>query len=99
MADREIVYGHSVRAWTVGELRKALEGLPDNTPLEVSTLEEPSSSPRQPVLETERQVLTSVSWETDARRVDAVTGLPQQTLLLLCDFPTGDGYIHYEKGW
>lgn len=39
MADEE--FTHTVEAWTVGHLRRALEGLPDDTPVEVDPVEEP----------------------------------------------------------
>ncbi len=87
MPDREIVYSHTVKALTVGDLRKALEGVPDDTPLEVSTLEDPSSSPRKPVLAGPSQVITHVG-------LDEVG-----TVVLECDLPSGDDYTYYEKGW
>lgn len=93
MPEREIPYEHTVKAWTVGDLRRALDGIPDDTPLEISTLEDPSSSPRKPVLEADRQVVTSTGWEQ-------IPDDPASAVyLLMCDFPSGDDYVHYEKGW
>ena len=43
MADDEELFTHTVRAWTAGELRRALEGVPDDFPVTVVTAEEPGS--------------------------------------------------------
>lgn len=43
MADDEEEFDHQVTPWTVGQLRAALEGLPDDLPVSVITAEEPGS--------------------------------------------------------
>lgn len=43
MADDEELFDHQVTPWTVGRLRKAMEGLPDDLPIEVITAAEPGS--------------------------------------------------------
>lgn len=43
MTDDEELFDHKVEPWTVGQLRKAMEGLPDDMPVEVITAEEPGS--------------------------------------------------------
>jgi hypothetical protein len=42
--DDEELFDHQVTAWTVGQLRAALEGLPDDLPVRVITAEEPGSN-------------------------------------------------------
>jgi hypothetical protein len=37
-------FDHVADAWTVGQLRAALEGVPDDLPIEVITAEEPGSN-------------------------------------------------------
>ncbi len=39
--EREVSFGHTVRAWTVGQLRRALDGVPDDTPIRVNVAETP----------------------------------------------------------
>lgn len=41
MHDVEIAYEHHVAAWTVGQLRAALEGIPDDYPVQVMVAEIP----------------------------------------------------------
>ena len=41
--DDEEEFDHQVTAWTVGDLRRAMEGLPDDFPVTVITAEEPGS--------------------------------------------------------
>jgi hypothetical protein len=41
--DDEELFDHQVTAWTVGQLRAALDGLPDDMPVRVITAEEPGS--------------------------------------------------------
>ena len=43
MIQDEEVFDHQVTAWRVGELREALEGVPDDLPVTVVTAEEPGS--------------------------------------------------------
>jgi hypothetical protein len=40
MADDEELFDHQVTPWTVGQLRKALEGIPDDLPVRVITAED-----------------------------------------------------------
>jgi hypothetical protein len=42
--DQEEEFDHVAAAWTVGQLRAALAGLPDHTPISVITADEPASS-------------------------------------------------------
>lgn len=41
--DDEELFDHQVTAWTVGQLRTALEGVPDDLPVRIITAEEPGS--------------------------------------------------------
>jgi Family of unknown function (DUF6225) len=43
MTDEE-EFEHTVQAWTVGDLRSALEGIPDSMPLVAIIAEEPGSN-------------------------------------------------------
>lgn len=43
IGSREIEYEHTVLAWTVGDLRRALDGLPDDAALRAITAENPGS--------------------------------------------------------
>lgn len=44
MDEYEEVFEHSVTAWTVSQLRRSLEGLPDDLPIEASFTEEPGGN-------------------------------------------------------
>jgi hypothetical protein len=52
----EELFDHQVTAWTVGQLRAALEGVPDELPVRVITAEEPGSD-----LAGEEQVVISAA--------------------------------------
>jgi hypothetical protein len=41
--DDEELFDHQVTAWTVGQLRAALDGLPDDVPVRVIPADEPGS--------------------------------------------------------
>ena len=43
MSHDEELFTHTVRAWTAGELRKALEDVPNDFPVTVVAAEEPGS--------------------------------------------------------
>jgi hypothetical protein len=52
------LFTHTVRAWTAGELRMALEGVPDDFPVRVVTAEEPGSRYAGP----EQVVISAGPW-------------------------------------
>jgi hypothetical protein len=43
MPDDEELFDHQVTAWTVGQLRAALKGVPDDLPVRIITADEPGS--------------------------------------------------------
>lgn len=83
MADDEELFTHTVTAWTAGQLRKALEGVPDDFPLVIIPADEPDND-----LAAEAQVVTSAktagSWDPAAREY----GAPDH-FQVACDFPSG----------
>ena len=83
-AEEELVR-HEVRPWTVGELRAALQGLPDELPLVVHLAEEPGGDLVQD------QVVTGAGFGTidwgDERGEDV-----DRRFGIECDFPTGEYY-------
>ncbi len=83
-AEEELVR-HEVRPWTVGQLRAALQGLPDELPLVVQLAEEPGGD-----LVAE-QVVTDAGFGTidwgDDRGEDV-----DRRFAICCDFPTGEYY-------
>ena len=58
MYDDEELFDHQVTAWTVGQLRAALDGVPDDLPVTVVTAEEPGSGLAGP----DQVVISAVPW-------------------------------------
>ena len=83
MSDDEELFDHQVRAWTVGELRKALEGVPDDFPVTVVTAEEPGSL----YAGSEQVVISAGPW--NERGADDV---PPDHFEISCEFPSGQYY-------
>lgn len=78
------LFHHEVRAWTVGELRRALEGLPDDLPLVVNIAEQPGGE------YADTQVVVSAGFGfvvngDGSEDIDRQFGIG-------CEFPTGDYY-------
>jgi Family of unknown function (DUF6225) len=70
--DDEELFDHQVTPWTVGQLRAALEGVPDDLPVRVITAEEPGSD-----LAGDEQVVTGAApWAS----VDVGTGYATHSL-------------------
>jgi hypothetical protein len=83
-ADEELVR-HVARRWTVGELRAALQGLPDELPLVVHVAEEPGGD-----LVQDQVVIGAgfgtIDWGGErGEDVDRRFGIE-------CDFPPGEYY-------
>jgi hypothetical protein len=76
-------YRHEVEEWTVGELRQALDGLPDGMRLRIDVPEAPRSNDLQ---ETDRELVLGGVF------VDDADYLAQNELVLQADFST-DWYI------
>jgi len=97
MAEDEELFHHEVTPWTVGDLRRALDGLPDHLPVVVNIAEDPGGDT---ALE---QVITGAGFGTIRRRVgpgeyvdevgpDGYIDEVDSTLGIDCQFPTGDYY-------
>jgi hypothetical protein len=56
--DDEELFDHQVTAWTVGQLRAALAGLPDDLPARIITAEEPGSD----LAGDEQVVISAAPW-------------------------------------
>lgn len=84
MSDDEKLFHHEVTPWTVGQLRKALEGLPDDLPLEVMCAGEPGGMTGL------EQVLVDVGFGHGTYS-DGTEFLGRE-LQLSCDFPSGEYY-------
>ena len=76
----EIEYEHTVTAWTVGDLRQALQPVPADMPLHAVTAEKAGGD-----IEGETQVVTSTFFSESGLKVDA----GKQRFTLLLDFPSG----------
>jgi hypothetical protein len=94
----EELFEHRVTAWTVGELRAALAGVPDDLPISVVTAEEPGSD-----LAGDEQVVISASpWAhidvgpsgtaEDVRARLASGQVCPDHFEIGCDFPSGQYY-------
>ncbi len=83
MSDDEELFTHTVRAWTAGELRKALEGVPDDMPVHVLPADEPSGQ-----YAAEEQVVISAGPWNDQGDRDA----PPEYFEIGCEFPSGQYY-------
>lgn len=87
MAEDEELTGHEVTPWTAGQLRKALEGVPDDLPVEVITAD------------SEEQVITSAGpWahacgSTDEVHARLASGeLQPGHFEIGCEFPSAEYY-------
>ena len=97
----EELFDHQVTAWTAGQLRKALEGVPDDFPVTVVTAEEPGSD-----LAGDEQVIVSASpwvsaaaWSyADAKNADDMRArlasgeLQPDHFEISLEFPSGQYY-------
>lgn len=83
MSDDEELFTHTVRAWTLGDLRqamKAAEGLPDDFPVTVITADEPGSDLAGP----EQVVISTAPWNDQGQE-----GVPPDHFEISCEFPSG----------
>jgi Family of unknown function (DUF6225) len=81
VADDEQLFTHTVRAWTAGELRKALEGVPADWPVIVQTAEEPGGD----LLAPEQVVISAAPW-------NRIPDEPPDHFEIGCEFPSGEYY-------
>ena len=84
MNDQEELFRHEVTPWTVGRLRQALAGLPDDLPLEVMVADKPGG------MTEDLQVLVDVGY-AHGTRGDGTEFIGRE-LQLSCDFPAGQYY-------
>jgi hypothetical protein len=90
--EREVQYEHTVKAWTVGDLRRALDGIPDEVALVIETAETPGSDFPGP-----GQVIIGGEWLPDWVPPNIAAGERQghyddnarTTFQLATDFPSG----------
>jgi hypothetical protein len=83
MSDDEELFTHTVRAWTAGDLRRALEGVPDDFPVTVVTAEEPGAEFAGP----EQVIISAAPWNEQGAQ-----GIPPDHFEIGCEFPSGEYY-------
>jgi hypothetical protein len=84
----ERTYRDQSQAWTVGDLRQALDGIPDHTPLNVSV-----DAP-----DTDREAQTQVVTGAGPGQVDPGDGsgpIPNGDFTLTCEVPKGRRRRHH----
>jgi hypothetical protein len=80
----EELFDHQVRAWTAGELRKALDGVPDHFPVTVVTADdEPGSSLAGP----EQVVVSAGPWNGQGEK-----SAPPDRFEISLEWPPGEYY-------
>ena len=82
MSDDEELFTRTVRAWTAGELRKALEGVPDEFLVRVFVAEEPGGD-----LADEQVVISAAPWNDQGAK-----DVPPDHFEISCEFPSGQYY-------
>jgi hypothetical protein len=82
MSDEEL-FTRTVGAWTAGELRKALEGVPDDFPVTVVTAEEPGSD----LAGGEQVIISAAPWNERGEE-----GAPPDHFEISLEFPSGQYY-------
>lgn len=92
--DDEELFDHQVSAWTVGQLRAALAGLPDDLPVSVLVSEEPGGE-----FADEQVVISAAPWARvnnataeDVRRKLASGELQPDHFEISVEFPSGQYY-------
>ena len=94
----EELFDHQVTAWTVGQLRAALDGVPDDLPVRIITAEEPGSDLAGP----EQVVISAAPWANvdvgyggsaeDVRARLASGQVQPDHFEISCEFPSGEYY-------
>jgi hypothetical protein len=74
------LFTHAVNAWTVGDLRKALDGAPDDLPLIVFVADEPGGNT------VDEQVVIGAGPRNDK----GSEGAPPDGFEVGCGFPSGE---------
>ena len=87
MTDDEERFEHTVTPWTVGDLRRALDGVPDDTPIKVNVADEPGGDM------VDEQVLVGAGFGQHRMGGDAPdTWRTDKEFGLDCEFPAGTYY-------
>ena len=82
----EELFDHNATAWTAGELRKALDLVPDHMPVCVVVAEEPGGA----IAGDEQVVIDAGVWTTDGAPPSATA--PPDCFATSCEFPSGQYY-------
>ncbi len=92
--DDEELFDHQVTPWTAGQLRQALDGLPDDLPVSVLVSEEPGGE-----FADEQVVISAAPWARvnnataeDVRRKLASGELHPDHFEISLEFPSGQYY-------
>jgi Family of unknown function (DUF6225) len=82
----EELFDHQVTAWTAGELRRALDGVPDDMPIRVVPADEPGSD----FADDEQVVISAGLWTAEG--VPPSETVPPDHFEIGCEFPSGQYY-------
>ena len=82
----EELFDHQVTAWTAGQLRSALDGLPDGMPVRVVPADEPGSD----LAGDEQVVISAGPWTAEG--VPPSETVPADHFEISCEFPSGQYY-------
>jgi Family of unknown function (DUF6225) len=82
----EDLFDHQVTAWTAGELRSALDEVPDDTPVRVVPADEPGSD----LAGDEQVVISAGPWTAEG--IPPSETVPADHFEISCEFPSGQYY-------
>jgi hypothetical protein len=82
------LFTHTVQAWTAGQLRKALEGVPDEFPVQVFIAEEAGGDTCD-----EQVVFSAAPWNSRGEK-DAAP----DCFMIETEFPSGEHYRRRDDG-
>jgi hypothetical protein len=93
MTEQEEIFHHKPEAvLTVGDLRRAIKGLPDDVPLKVATPESPGNSIPGRDMWDDRWVVTEATREVDDWQDGLGHDHHDDHLIIYCDLPEGASY-------
>jgi Family of unknown function (DUF6225) len=82
----EELFDHQVTAWTVGQLRSALDGVPDGMPVRVVPADELGSD----LAGDEQVVISAGPWTAEG--IPPSETVPPDHFEISCEFPSGQYY-------
>ena len=82
-SEDEELFVHRVTPWTAGQLRKALEGVPDDWPVVAVTADEPGSG----LAGSEQVIISAGPWNEHGSQ-----GVPPDHFEIGLEFPSGQYY-------